>query len=624
MTVSAPTVGTIAASYERVSTMAQARYGFSLAAQHSSMDEFATAQGWQLPEHLRFRDGEDENASGADWDLPALNAMLAAARARAFSVLIVPDLDRFARTMVKGLVLEEQLKKYGVRVVYQRVPVEDTPEGRLLKNQLFSIAEYEREKFRLRSMIGKTQKAKSGQVVGGPRAPYGYRFVQKETRPGMWRIVGLDIDPETGPIVTRIFSLAVTRSSADVAAILNAEGIPSPSGRHWVHKAVWRILVNPVYTGTWLYGRAGRYDRRIEDKTAIAVTIPAIVGRTTWERVQAALLDRKVKKRRGQRPIEDDPYLLRGMLECGHCHNGLYSRDNGNIRYYTCGHSLPSRARAMGWQVCELPSVNAIALERELWIRLVATLLDPEYLAQGLQAAQAQNADGDRIRQDRMGTLEAEITRQRKRLDTLAGRMADLGDGELFSAALRQAKEAEGLIARLVQERDELAAVPAEGLSATEADAIEAFAEDIRAGILHATPAERRKLYELLQVRGRVYHDDSGRRLGRKHHYRIDWTAAIQLQHNAALINVTRLPYWFLDELKALGIEAIHCWPDEGHAVNCLAVRPGKVLISEGCPWTVERLNQRGVETVEIEYSEVRKNGGGIHCSTLPLIRDRM
>lgn len=97
----------------------------------------------------------------------------------------------------------------------------------------------------------------------------------------------------------------------------------------------------------------------------------------------------------------------------------------------------------------------------------------------------------------------------------------------------------------------------------------------------------------------------------------------LMVDHDKALINVTRLPYWFLDELTALGIEPIHCWPDEGHAVNCLAVRPGKVLISEGCPRTVERLNQRGVETVEIDYSEIRKNGGGIHCSTLPLIRDR-
>ncbi|HEX5166907.1 MAG TPA: arginine deiminase family protein [Thermomicrobiales bacterium] len=98
----------------------------------------------------------------------------------------------------------------------------------------------------------------------------------------------------------------------------------------------------------------------------------------------------------------------------------------------------------------------------------------------------------------------------------------------------------------------------------------------------------------------------------------------LMVSHDQALINVTRLPYWFLDELTALGIEPIHCWPNEGHAVNCLAIRPGKVLISEGCPWTVERLNQRGIETVELDYSEIRKNGGGIHCSTLPLIRDRM
>lgn len=95
----------------------------------------------------------------------------------------------------------------------------------------------------------------------------------------------------------------------------------------------------------------------------------------------------------------------------------------------------------------------------------------------------------------------------------------------------------------------------------------------------------------------------------------------VMVDRDKALINVTRLPYWFLDELKALGIEAIHCWPTEGHAVNSLAVRPGKILISEGCPHTVERLHQAGVETVEIPYSEIRKNGGGIHCSTLPLVR---
>ena len=96
----------------------------------------------------------------------------------------------------------------------------------------------------------------------------------------------------------------------------------------------------------------------------------------------------------------------------------------------------------------------------------------------------------------------------------------------------------------------------------------------------------------------------------------------VMVDHDVALINVTRLPYWFLDELKQLGIQPVHCWPTETHAVNCLAVRPGKVLISEGCPRTRERLLAAGVESVEIPYSEIRKNGGGIHCSTLPLIRD--
>lgn len=97
----------------------------------------------------------------------------------------------------------------------------------------------------------------------------------------------------------------------------------------------------------------------------------------------------------------------------------------------------------------------------------------------------------------------------------------------------------------------------------------------------------------------------------------------VMVDHDKALINMTKLPYWFLDELDELSIEPIHVWPGEDHAVNSLAVRPGKILISEGCPRTTERLCQAGIETVELPYGEVRKNGGGIHCSTLPLLRDR-
>jgi DNA invertase Pin-like site-specific DNA recombinase len=212
------TAPVIAASYERVSTRNQGRYGFSLGAQHQSLEEFAAAQAWALPGHLRFRDGEDENASGADWDLPDLTRMLEAARRREFGVLVVPDFDRFARSLVKGLVLEEQLKRYGVRVVYQRVPVEDTPEGRLLKNQLFSFAEYEREKFALRSMMGRRQKARTQMVDGGGLPPYGYRFTFQTLDNGKRRVCGLEPDPATAPVARRILLDLRARSTSRLPA----------------------------------------------------------------------------------------------------------------------------------------------------------------------------------------------------------------------------------------------------------------------------------------------------------------------------------------------------------------------------------------------------------------------
>ena len=104
-----------------------------------------------------------------------------------------------------------------------------------------------------------------------------------------------------------------------------------------------------------------------------------------------------------------------------------------------------------------------------------------------------------------------------------------------------------------------------------------------------------------------------------------DSYATVELESlgESAIVNVPKLPYWFLDTLKELNIEPIYVWPTEEKAVNCLAVRPGKVIIASGCPRTVERLNMADVVTVEIPYDEIHKNGGGIHCSTLPLVRER-
>jgi N-dimethylarginine dimethylaminohydrolase len=89
-----------------------------------------------------------------------------------------------------------------------------------------------------------------------------------------------------------------------------------------------------------------------------------------------------------------------------------------------------------------------------------------------------------------------------------------------------------------------------------------------------------------------------------------------------ALAHASGLPYWFLERLSELGIELIWCHPDELWAINSLALGPGRVLMCDRYPRTAERLERRGVEVVLIPYDEIQKNGGGIHCSTMELIRD--
>ena len=72
-----------------------------------------------------------------------------------------------------------------------------------------------------------------------------------------------------------------------------------------------------------------------------------------------------------------------------------------------------------------------------------------------------------------------------------------------------------------------------------------------------------------------------------------------------------------------LGIRTIDVDPTEANfATNCLTLAPGRVLIAADCPRTTERLLAAGIEATPIPYSECHKNGGGLHCSTMPLVRD--
>jgi site-specific DNA recombinase len=286
------------------------------------------------------------------------------------------------------------------------------------------------------------------------------------------------------------------------------------------------MALNPVYIGTWVYGKHGRRATP-EQPVGIPVPVPALIGRDDWDEIGRAFAHRNFA-RRSNRPIEEDPWLLRGRLTCGHCHGAIQSVNNHGVRYYRCARHCPSIARHARKPVCTMRDVFAPALEAELQRILTATVLDEEHLGRGLAAAREQHDRADAIRNDRLSAIDAEIARHRKRLEAMVDELIDAGPAAK-EAIRKRIDESETLIARLDRERAELAAVRTEGLSGEEADAIQTFAAHVREGLADFTPADWRRLYEVLRIRGTLYLDPEDVRLGRYHAFRIEWDGAIRL-----------------------------------------------------------------------------------------------
>jgi N-dimethylarginine dimethylaminohydrolase len=102
--------------------------------------------------------------------------------------------------------------------------------------------------------------------------------------------------------------------------------------------------------------------------------------------------------------------------------------------------------------------------------------------------------------------------------------------------------------------------------------------------------------------------------------------AFVMIDVETAIINPTQLPFWFLEKLKAMGIRTIEVCPEDAvSTINCLAVAPGRVLMSNGVSErTQEKLERARISVRVVPYDKVYLGGGGIHCSTAPLLRDRI
>lgn len=98
----------------------------------------------------------------------------------------------------------------------------------------------------------------------------------------------------------------------------------------------------------------------------------------------------------------------------------------------------------------------------------------------------------------------------------------------------------------------------------------------------------------------------------------------VMIDRDLAMVWARGLPFVFLERLKAMGIRLVEVTDEDNRwIINSLAVGPRRLIMPEGLSQrTRDRLLEHGVEIVTVPYDKVQLNGGGIHCSTCPLIRD--
>ena len=144
--------------YVRVSTDEQAKEGYSIPAQLRVLNAWAVVKG-----ATDVREYIDDGYSAKNLRRPAVQRMIADAKAHLLDTVIIWRLDRFSRNLRDILVtIEDVFKANGVEFVSATENIDtSTPSGRLTLNILGSVAQNERENISVRTTMVMNELAKT-------------------------------------------------------------------------------------------------------------------------------------------------------------------------------------------------------------------------------------------------------------------------------------------------------------------------------------------------------------------------------------------------------------------------------------------------------------------------------
>jgi len=146
------------ALYVRVSRLDQSPQN-----QINELRRYVAARGWEAVEYVEY------GISGARDRRAQLDAMMAAVKRKRFDAVVCWKLDRLGRSMRHLVLLLDELRALDVGLVTLGEGLDTTtPAGRMAFGIFASVAEFERERLRERTLLGLDRARAQGKQLGRP------------------------------------------------------------------------------------------------------------------------------------------------------------------------------------------------------------------------------------------------------------------------------------------------------------------------------------------------------------------------------------------------------------------------------------------------------------------------
>ena len=400
----------------------------------------------------------DDGYSGANFNRPAFEEMMADVENGDIAVIITKDLSRLGRNQLHtGLYIEEIFPSYGVRYIAVNDGVDtlyETSSELMPFKNLFNEWHVRDCSRKVRAVVN--AKAQRGVRIG-TRAPYGYRKSEIKDGP-------LVVDEEAAQVVRRIFAMCASGlGPSQIARQLREEKILSPSmyaytkygishsglnterPYNWTSDMVADILENMVYLGhtvnmrysTKSYKDKKRQERPKSDWLIFENTHEALVDKETWDIVQ------EVRSHKRRRTNMDEQNMFSGLVYCADCGKSMVLHRAHTMKpeqnNFTC-----RTYKKDGSDACTSHYIREVAL-KEIVLETIRRTTEfarnhPEQFAEYIQQKQSTEVAKE------IKSVERELSSMRKRdaeLDVVFKRMyEDSALGRVSNEQFRLLSEA--------------------------------------------------------------------------------------------------------------------------------------------------------------------------------------